>query len=102
MIPRPHSVSLKDFQASAPVQVFIRLVQFQKYCIQDLLPHGHYLMDQFVLKGGGTSAVTCPETVEDVVEVNVDGEAETDNDRHHLPHRLCQVNSMVLSSPLGN
>ena len=102
MIPRPHSVSLKDFQASAPVQGFILLVQLQKYCIQDLLPHAHYLMDQFVLKGGGTSAATYPETMEDVVELNGGGEAETDNDRHHLPHHLYQANSVIFSSPLGN
>ena len=102
VIPRTQSVSLRYFQASSPVQVFIRILQFQKYCIQDLLPYSHYLMEQFVLKGGGPSAATCPETTEDVVEVNGDGEAETDNDRHQLPHHLCQANSMVFSSPLGN
>ena len=59
-------------------------------------------MGQFFLKGGGTSAATCPETMEDVVEVNGDGEAETNNNRHHLPHHLFQVNFMVFYYPLGN
>ena len=40
--------------------------------------------------------------MEDVVEVNGGGEAEIENDRHHLPHHLHQSNTIVVSYPLGN
>ena len=58
-------------------------------------------MDEFGLKGGGPSATTCQETMEDAVEGNVGGEARIDNDRHRLPHHLHQANTIVVSSPLG-
>ena len=38
-IPRPHSVTLQDIQAYVPVKG-VSLVKFQKYILQDLLPHG--------------------------------------------------------------
>ena len=56
----PHSVELKYLQESVTVQGFIRILQFQKYFIQDLLPHGHKLLEQFVFKGCGPSATTFP------------------------------------------
>ena len=55
-------------------------MQVHKYYVQDLLPHGHELLEQFGLKGCGTSAATCLETMEDVVEFNGGGEAEIEND----------------------
>ena len=67
---RSHAASLQDFQAYVPVQVIIRLVRVQKYHIQDLLPHGRYLMKQFGLKSGNTCAKTCLEFMEEVVVGN--------------------------------
>ena len=58
-------------------------------------------MEEFGLKGGGPSAATFPETMEDIVEGNLCGESKIDNDRHHLPHHLHQANTIVVSSPLG-
>ena len=37
---RPHDVSLQDLQSYVYVQGVIRLVQFQKYHAQDIVPHG--------------------------------------------------------------
>ena len=58
-------------------------------------------MDEFDLKGGGPSAATCPEIMEDAVEVNVGDEAKIDNECHRLPHHLHHANNILVFSPLG-
>ena len=53
-------------------------------------------------QGGGPSAATCPETMEENVEVNGGGKTKIENYCHHLPHHLHQSNDLVVSSPLGD
>ena len=54
-IPRYQSVTLQDIQESIPFFGVIGLVLVKKYHIQDLLPHGHLLLNNFGLKGGGAA-----------------------------------------------
>ena len=41
-----HTTYLQDIQAPVLVQGVVHLVQFQEYCVKDLLPHGHNLLKQ--------------------------------------------------------
>ena len=47
--------------------------------MEDLLPHGRNLLNQFYLKGGGPRTATRPEPMEGVVVGVGGGEAEIDN-----------------------
>ena len=44
--------------------------------MKDLLPHGHYLLEQFDLKGGGPCTVTHPEPMKGFMVGDGGGEVE--------------------------
>ena len=81
LVPRSHNTPIPYLRVFFPFQVVTRLVQVHKYFLQDLFPHGCYVLKQFVLEGSSTCAITRPETMEDVVKV--DGGCEVAIDNHH-------------------
>ena len=42
--PRPHSIPHQDIQTAVPVQSVVVLEKFEKYGMEDHLPHGNELL----------------------------------------------------------
>ena len=53
-----HPKSIYYTRVYLPFEGIINLVQVQKYHIEDLLPHGHYLLNQSIHEGCGIHPAT--------------------------------------------
>ena len=97
--PGTHAISLQDLQAPGPVQGVVRLVQVQKDRVKYLLHHGHNLLEQFDLEGGGTRTSTRLEPMKRVFVGDGGGEVAIENHRHRLPHHFQDTYATVVYAP---
>ena len=94
-----HAITLQYTQAPGPVQRIISLLQVQEDRVEDLLHQGFNLLKQLELKGGGPCTATCPESMEEVLVSDVDGEVAIDNHCYRLLNHLHKAYAAVLPSP---
>ena len=73
-------------------------MQVQEDCVEDLLPHGRNLLEQFDIGGGGSHTVTSPESIERVGVSDGGVEAAIENYRHRLPHHLHENYAAVVTT----
>ena len=67
--------------------------------MEDHLPQGCNLLNNFEFKGGGPRTATHPKSVEEVVVGDGGGEAAIENHRHRLTNHLREAYTAVVPSP---
>ena len=60
------SRSVRNLKAYFPIQGIVCLLEVQEYLEEDRLPHGHKLLKDIGLEGGGPRPTACPKPVQHI------------------------------------